>query len=166
MDVVSVLGPTGSLGSLISATGMLSKELYYLARGVKAAKKDIRKFARKLSMFSWSSNEARSCLLRHYSSGTDLETLSNAKKKRFLSRAEESANEILKDVENISPRILEMDTSRIELTLVSKFRWYRRKSEVRDLTFEMGALQTSLALLMTTVNYEVQIRNKADPEAL
>ncbi|OBT66177.1 hypothetical protein VE03_05091 [Pseudogymnoascus sp. 23342-1-I1] len=166
MGVVSVLGPTGSLVSLINATGMLSKELYCLARGVRAARKDIRKFARKLSMFSWSSNEACSCLLRHYSNETGLDTLSNAKKKRFLKRAEESAKEILKDVESISPRILSMEPSGIELGLISKIKWYRRKSEVRDLDFEMNALQTSLALLMSTVTYEVQIRNKADPEAL
>ncbi|OBT78911.1 hypothetical protein VF21_02770 [Pseudogymnoascus sp. 05NY08] len=166
MGVVSVLGPAGSLVSLINATGALSKELYCLARGVRAARKDIRKFARKLSMFSWSSNEACACLLRHYSDETGLDTLSNAKKRRFLKRAEESAKEILKDVKNISPRILAMEPSGIELTLISKIKWYQRKSEVRDLTFEMGALQTSLALLMTTVTYEVQIRNGADPKTL
>lgn len=166
MSVVSVLGPAGSLVSLINATGTLSRELYCLARGVRAARKDIRKFARKLSMFSWSSNEACACLLRHYSNEAGLDTFSNAKKKRFLRHAKESAKEILKDVENISPRILAMEPSGIELTLISKIKWYQRKSEVRDLTFEMSALQTSLALLMTTVTYEVQIRNGADPETL
>ncbi|KFY07971.1 hypothetical protein V492_06654 [Pseudogymnoascus sp. VKM F-4246] len=166
MSLVSVLGAGGSLGSLISATGILSKELYKLARGVRAAKKDIRKFARKLAMFSWSSNEACACLLRHYSNESGLDTLANAKKKRFLKRAEESAEEILKDVEKISPRLLSMEPAGIELTLISKIRWHKRKSAVRDLNFEMGALQTSLTLLVSTVTYEVQIRDNADPEVL
>lgn len=166
MGVISVLGPAGSLVTLINATSVLSNQLYDLARAVRAARKDIRRFARNLNMFSWSSNEACACLLRHYSNEERLDTLSNAKKKRFLRRAEESAREILEDVENICPRILEMEPSGIEIRLISKFKWYQRKSEVRDLTLEMGALQTSLALLMSTVTYEVQIRNKADPETL
>lgn len=166
MSPISVLGPAGSLVGLINATGILSKELYDLARGVRAARKDIRKFARKLSMFAWSSNEACSCLLRHYTNDTGLDTISNAKKKRFLKRAEESAREILKDVENIAPRIMSMEPSGIELSLISKFKWYQRKSEVRDLTLEMSALQYSLSLVMSTVNYEVQIQQGADPEAL
>ena len=101
-----------------------------------------------------------------FRSDTGLDTISNAKKKRFLKRAEESAREILKDVENIAPRIMSMEPSGIELSLISKFKWYQRKSEVRDLTLEMSALQYSLSLVMSTVNYEVQIQQGADPEAL
>lgn len=166
MGHISVLGPAGSLGDLISATGTLAKNLYCLARGVRAARKEIRRFADTLSFFSWSSNEACECLLRHYSNETGLDTLSNARKKHFLKRAKASAKGILNDVENIAPRILSMESPGIEFGLISKIKWYQRKSEVRDLTLEMGALQNSLALLLATVTYEIQIRQGAGPEAL
>ncbi|KFZ03838.1 hypothetical protein V502_10620 [Pseudogymnoascus sp. VKM F-4520 (FW-2644)] len=59
-----------------------------------------------------------------------------------------------------------MESPGIEFGLISKIKWYQRKSEVRDLTLEMGALQNSLALLLATVTYEIQIRQGAGPEAL
>lgn len=167
MDPLSVLGAAGSLVALVEISGKLGKGLFRLARGVKAAETNILRFARKVSMFSTTSNVARTCLLDHYSrSGTELRTFANIEKTQFMKDAGASAEDILNDVKRIAPRMWSMRSSGVEFSLVSKIKWHQRKSEVHDLKLEMTAFETTLTLLMTTVVYEVQLQQNADPMTL
>lgn len=167
MGPIDVLGPVGSLGELIYATAKLAGQLRRLARRVRTAEKDIRQFASELSMFSFASDRACAYILEHYSSKTKLVTLSIVEEEEFLRDAEESAKYIMDNVEKIKPRMRSMkSSSTIDLSLISKIKWAKRKSEVRDLTFNMGALKTTLTLLMITVVYEVQRQQNEAPEAL
>lgn len=166
MSLINVLGAGGSLGNLISATGKLARQLYRLAQRVRTAREDIQQFARTLTMFSSATGQACACLLQHYSSETELLSLSKVNEKHFLRDAEESAKYIMDNVKKIKPRMKSMESSIVDLSVISKFKWAKRKSEVRDLSSKMRALESSLTLLMITVVYEVQIQQKAAPEAL
>lgn len=151
MDPLSALGAVGSLLAIIEASGKLARRLYRVARGLKAAKKDIKRFASEVSIFSQVLYSVFNCLRDHYTRSEKLKIINNLQRKNLIDMIAKQATLTIGEVEDIFPQMKSLESF---IKFWEKIKWLHRKPDVAELRLQMNSLAAAVNMLMSCINYE------------
>ncbi|TAQ88630.1 hypothetical protein B7494_g3054 [Chlorociboria aeruginascens] len=148
----------GLFASIIAIVGVagtatkLSISLYKAAREAGAAGNDIKEFALKVQSFASIMEVAHGTLQKSCSQNPSSTFLKQVQDKAILDQLTTQSRDVVGNIKVLEPKISALGNN---LTLISRFRWLLRKSEVQALGPKMETVKTSLILVMQMANLEI-----------
>lgn len=163
MDPATIVGLVVSLFAIIKASAKLASWMREVSRGLKAAKKQIRRLVREMTTFSGILSVVRDCIRDHHSRPEEFQIFSAGKTKKLMSLIKRQAKETIADVKRICPQMEKLESW---TKFLEKLKWLRNKVEVKALGWQMHSLTATLNVLMSCVNYEERRLRGEDPKEL
>jgi hypothetical protein len=163
MDPATVIGLIGSLLAIIHASTKLASWIREVSRGLKAAKKQIRRLVREMTAFSGILSVVRACIRDRHLRSEELRIFGARKTKKLMSLITRQAKETIADVDGICPQMEKLESW---TKFLEKLKWLRKKEEVKALGWQMHSLTATLNVLMSCVNYEERRLRGEDPTEL
>jgi hypothetical protein len=153
MEVIGLAASIVAIGQAAQIALNMSRSMRRLARRIRAARDDIRRFAKDIEIFSSVIEAAHYSLYIHCDPKKTLSpVLHYIENSKVLNQLVEQSDGVIDHIGELKPRIQSLES---RIPLKTKFKWIFRRAEIEALGPKMESVKASLNLIMTIVSMEM-----------
>jgi hypothetical protein len=162
MEAIGLAASIVAIGQAAEIALNMSRSMRRLARRIRAAQDDIRRFAKDIEIFSSVIGAAHFSLYSHCDTEKTLSpVLQYIEHSKVLDQLVEQSDGVIDHIGELKPRIRTLES---RIPLKTKFKWVFRRAEVEALGPKMESVKTSLNLIITIVTLEIVAQKDSSKE--